>query len=204
MIELRGIAVHENSDVVRQFIDRIDTLGIDYAIGGSFASSAWGNPRHTNDLDVVINLEAKNVRKLIDAFKDDFMLSENEIERSATSHEPYRSFQLLHFEQIFKIDVFLLNDTPFDQSGFSRRTKREYEGGFPAFYFTAEDTILRKLLWRLITPSDRQWNDVVQILEVRKDLIDKNYLQHWAKALGIEKEIEEAMVQAAKVDEQEN
>ena len=196
--------MHENSDVVRQFVNRIDELGIEYAIGGSFASSTWGNPRQTNDLDVVIHLEAKNVRKLIDAFKVDFMLSENEIEKSVTSREPYRSFQLLHFEKIFKIDVFLLNDIPFDQSGFSRRTKREYEGGFPAFYFSAEDTILRKLLWRAITPSDRQWNDVVQILEVQKDLIDKHYLRHWAKTLGIEMEVEEALVQAAKIDEQEN
>ena len=184
-------------------MNRLDTLGIDYAIGGSFASSAWGNPRQTRDLDVVIVLETKNAQKFIEAFKDDFMLSEGEIVEATRSRQPYRSFQLLHFEEIFKIDVFLLNDTPFEQSEFQRRIQREFEGGFRAYYFTAEDTVIRKLQWHIMANrSDKQWNDVVSILEVRKDLIDENYLRRWARELGIEDELNQAISQAAKVDEE--
>lgn len=132
------------------------------------------------------------------------MLSEREIEESARSREPYRGFQLLHFEEIFKIDVFLLNDSPFERSEFERRVARELEDGFRAYYFTAEDTVLRKLVWYLMANrSDRQWNDVVGILEVRRGLLDLAYMRRWAPELGVSAELEEAIVQAAVVDEPE-
>lgn len=62
--------------------------------------------------------------------------------------------------------------------------------GEPAWISTAEDVVLRKLLWSRITPSDRQLGDAAGIVAVQNDALDKSYLHHWARELGLSGELE--------------
>ena len=51
-----------------QFIEPLDRAGIQYAVVGSVAASVYGEPRATNDVDFVIQIEASNARRLVAAF----------------------------------------------------------------------------------------------------------------------------------------
>lgn len=49
-------------------INVLGKLEISYAVVGSYASSAWGEPRMTRDIDVIIELSGNEVAALCDAF----------------------------------------------------------------------------------------------------------------------------------------
>jgi len=57
--------------------------------------------------------------------------------------------------------------------------------GEPASVATAEDTILHKLYWNSITPSERQVGDAAGIVAVQAAELDRDYLEHWARQLGV-------------------
>ena len=54
-----------------QFIDPLEKAAIPYALVGSVASSIYGEPRATNDVDMVIQVEAVNAERLVEAFPSD-------------------------------------------------------------------------------------------------------------------------------------
>ncbi|RYG23528.1 hypothetical protein EON82_13710 [bacterium] len=66
---------------------------------------------------------------------------------------------------------------------------------------TPEDIVLRKLMWFELgnRVSDRQWNDIVRVLEVQSPTVDLGYLRHWATELGVAELLEEALAQ--RIDE---
>jgi hypothetical protein len=176
-------------------------LEIPYVIGGSFASSAWGESRQTNDLDVAVRISAQQGRTLAEALAGDFMISADEIQRTLEDRDPYRAFQALHFDELFKIDVFVPLDTPFVRSEFERARRIELLPGLFVRCSTPEDIVLRKLMWFELgnRVSDRQWNDIVRVLEVQYPTLDLHYLHHWAQELGVADLLTEALAQ--RIDE---
>jgi hypothetical protein len=86
-----------------------------------------------------------------------------------------------------KIDLFILQTSPFDMSEFSRRRPIEIRPGEAIVVKSAEDTVLRKLLWFQAGGgvSDRQWRDIVQVLRVSGPTMDPKYLESWAGQLGM-------------------
>ncbi|MEX0614059.1 MAG: hypothetical protein WD738_17550 [Pirellulales bacterium] len=63
-------------ELLRFTIEVLERLGIPYAVVGSYASSAWGEPRMTRDIDIVIQLAANQIDPLCEAFPgDDFYVS---------------------------------------------------------------------------------------------------------------------------------
>lgn len=52
---------------------------------------------------------------------------------------------------------------------------------------TPEDTVLHKLEWYRAggEGSDRQWSDIVGVLAIQGDALDRPYLDHWASVLGV-------------------
>lgn len=58
--------------------------------------------------------------------------------------------------------------------------------------------MLNKLAWYRLGGgvSDRQWNDVLGVLKVQRDSLDKQYLQHWASALKLKDLLKKAFQDA--------
>jgi hypothetical protein len=188
--------------VIAEVLDKFSELGLSHAVGGSFASSVWGMPRQTNDLDVVIDMPADAIAPFVRAFQQDYSVNEDSIKEAMTASGDYRSFQLLHFDTTFKIDVFLLEEHPFSVEAFARRVDSVLTSGIKAPCFSPEDTVLRKLLWYELgnRVSDRQWNDIVNVLEVQAGILDTAYMVDWAAELGVTDLLQEAMQEASVVD----
>lgn len=170
----------------------LERLGIPYLIGGSIASSVYGIPRTTADLDLVIELRADQLESLAEGLEPAFYVSRQAM------HEAFRtkrSFNVIHLESVEKVDLFIVGDDPFDREEFGRRTARELPGIAGSFLFkTAEDTVLRKLLWFRSggERSEVQWRDVVGVLKIQTGRLDDPYLRHWADRLGVSDLLERA------------
>lgn len=175
----------------------IEGVGGRYFVGGSLASSLQGEPRATNDIDMVVDLPVARTANLVAALGGDFEVDEDAL-REALGQK--LSCNIFYLPAVMKVDLFCLGTAPFDVSEFDRR--RRWLVRPPAGTLVVkspEDTILRKLLWYLDGGgvSDRQWRDVVEVLRVSTAELDRGYLETWAERLHLSKLLERAMIDSA-------
>ena len=173
-------------DVALRLADALDRAGVGYFVGGSLASSLQGEPRSTNDIDLVVDLPEERVGALVAALGPDFEVDEVALRRAARERS---SWNVFHVPPLFtKIDLFMLREEPFDGSEFARRRPVEVRAGRRLFVKSPEDTVLRKLLWYRQggEVSERQWRDVVEVLRQSRAVLDVAYLDVWAGRLGVE------------------
>jgi hypothetical protein len=98
--------------------DALETLGVTYAIGGSLASAVHGVMRATMDADLVADLRLEHVEPLAQALGDAFY-ADTEVMREAVRH--HSSFNVIHLDTMFKVDVFVAKPHEFDRSQLARR-----------------------------------------------------------------------------------
>lgn len=161
-------------------------------IGGSIASSVYGVPRATMGADIVADLRPEHIEPLVALLQDRYYIS-----REAVSDAIRRrsSFNLIHSETMFKVDVFVLSEHPYAQEAF-RRTRWDT---LMLFSLSApEDVILNKLAWFRMggETSERQWIDVLGVLRVQEDRLDFAYMHHWAAVMGLTDLLERAIREA--------
>lgn len=178
-------------DIALKVAEALTSVGADYFLGGSLASSIQGEPRATNDIDFVIALPAGKVGALRDALGADFEV-DTDMLRDAMLHA--RCANVFYLPVVTKVGLFGRAYEPFDESEFSRRRSIIVRPGDSLMIKSPEDTVLRKLLWyrqdREI--SEKQWRDVVSVLRISGETIDRNYLKAWATRLGISDLLERA------------
>ena len=163
-----------------------DRLRIAYVIGGSFASSLHGHPRSTNDIDIVADLNEHTSRVFVASLGPEYYADAS---AAAEAVACGGSFNLVHIQTAVKIDVFVAGADPLDRERLRRRQAfrlRLPTGEAVLNVDTPEDVILRKLEWyrRGGESSDRQWRDVLAVLDVQRTL-DESYLRSWSERLGV-------------------
>ena len=171
---------------VGRVVAAFDTLGVDYLVGGSVASSVFGEPRQTIDADLVARLFGRHAKPLFERMCKEFYADLPAIEGAIQTQG---SFNLIHLETMTKVDVFVRWRDPFGQSQFARRQKKSVGQTPPLelFFASAEDTVLAKLEWyrKGGSVSDKQWRDLLGVLKVQGKTLDLAYLTEWASKLGI-------------------
>jgi hypothetical protein len=162
---------------------RLDAIGVDWVIGGSIASSVHGEPRSTQDVDMVVDLLAQHVTPFEKAMRRDYYVDAEAMRHAVTAGE---SFNAVHFASAIKIDFFVAGDDPFEAERLQRRERIDMPNGI-LYVDTAEHTLLRKLEWyrRGGEVSERQWRDVQAIARVQGDRLDREHLRLWAARLGV-------------------
>ncbi len=184
---------------VARVVAIFESLGVPYVVGGSFASGVWGRPRQTNDLDVEVILDAARLDNVLSRLTNAFELSEQEAHAALASEDPYRGFQLLDLETLFRVDVFLSDGSDFARSCFDRALRVDLGSGTQAMVRSPEDTLLHKLAWYELgrRVSDRQWNDAAAIVETQGPRLDWAYLAAWALRLGVHESLDTLRAEVA-------
>ncbi len=171
-------------ELLKKVIQALDQAGIQYMITGSVVSSLQGEPRATHDIDMVIAIEESRVRKFMEAFSAPGYYLDQESILDAIKRQS--TFNLIDRAAGDKVDFWILTDEPFDLSRFSRRITEEFMG-LRMQVSSPEDTILAKLRWaKLSGGSEKQFMDALRVYEVQFGELDIDYLEKWAKKLGIE------------------
>ncbi len=180
-----------------QVIQTLETLGVPYLIGGSLASAVHGVARATLDTDLITELQSQHAQPLVEALQDAFYIDLNAVRQAIQQQS---SFNLIHLDSMFKIDVFVSKRRPFDQARFSRRAAYivATNPDQTAYVSAVEDTILVKLEWYRLggEVSGRQWRDVLGMIKVQQAQLDRAYLQRWATDLGVADLLEKALTEA--------
>jgi hypothetical protein len=164
---------------------RLNGAEITYYLTGSMASNYWGIPRTTHDLDFVIQLPPTAIAKLVAAFSPEYFIDEVSIR---AAYKPPHQFNAIDTRSALKVDFWLPSGALFDREMLGRRVSVTLFGE-PAWITTAEDSILHKLLWNKITPSDRQLGDAAGIVAVQSAKLDRSYLTRWADLLAVSGEL---------------
>lgn len=182
-----------------EFARVLEGLGIRYLIGGSLASTVWGEPRFTQDVDFVAALEGRHVAGLLQELGDRWYTDETAI-RDAI--ERRSSFNAIRLAGMVKVDVFVPPDEGLHASKWARARRVPLTGeGAPVLSITSpEDILLQKLDWFRAGggASQQQWRDVTALLRIRAGQLDDGYLDEWANRMGLEELLARAREEAGR------
>ena len=172
----------------------LDRLGILHTIGGSIASSIAGEPRTTVDIDIVAAVGESDIAMIVRAFAEDFYVDERGLRRAVRDRG---STNLIHQASQIKVDIHVAGGTPLDSQQLERRRTIEITPGQTLHVHPPEDILLQKLRWyrKDGEVSDRQWRDVLGIVRVQGERLDREYLQRNAPILGVADLLQRALGQ---------
>lgn len=197
--QLRGVTRKGRQDmedwrVVGKIIEVLEENQIPYAIVGGYSAIYWGRPRFTQDADLLVELKLSQINVLVDALSDEFVISREAMQDAVRQHS---EFNLIHQAEVFKTDLWVVANTPYDRQVLSRRQRGEL-GNREAYYQSPEDTILSKLRWcKAANFSERQFNDALGVYEIQEQTLDQSYLDHWARILDVNDLLEKIRAEAA-------
>ena len=167
---------------LRSVISILETNQIQYMIVGSVAGTIYGEPRLTNDIDIVLSLPASSAYLLLKAFNaNEYYLPPVEI----VSHEMARGGQVnfLHYPSGLKVDILFRKQTNHGQQEFERRRRIELLDGLETWIASPEDVIIAKLRFYREGESKKHLSDIRGI--IANTTIDMEYLELWLHELKL-------------------
>lgn len=178
--------------LLAEIVSALDAAGIPHMVAGSLASTHHGEPRSTQDIDLVIDPDAATSATFI-AGLDQARYYVGDARGALARRD---QFNVIDVTTGWKVDLIIRKDRPFSQTEFARR-RPVILAGVPTAVASAEDTILAKLERAKAGDSDRQRRDVTAMLSVQGATIDLTYLRHWAEVLDLTTDLEAALESAA-------
>src|SRR5919106_172410 len=169
----------EELEVLTIVTDRIEGAGIPYMVTGSLAANYYAVPRMTRDIDLVVDLSADDVDRFCALFAGEFY-----VDPDAARAAVVERVHLIHEAYVVKVDCIVRKDSEYRRTEFRRRRRASVEGRELALV-APEDLIISKLDWMRQTRSEVQLADVRNLLRSMPDL-DKHYLEHWSRRLGLD------------------
>ncbi len=174
----------EQSELLRYFTSVLEKLGLRYFVTGSVATIFFGEPRFTNDIDIVVDLSASQICSFCAAFPDsDFYLSEEAV-RSAVAKKSGQ-FNVIHPASGLKVDVMIPREDAFNRSRFARVKHVRPAPDYDAVFASPEDVILKKLEYYREGRSEKHLRDIAGIFKVSGAKIDLAYIDEWSSRLDL-------------------
>lgn len=161
----------------------LDKLKINYFITGGFAVSAWGRPRATFDIDIVIKIIETRVEPLVNLLKK--ISEQGYIDRDTTERavREQGEFNFIDPDTGLKVDFWVAKEDEQINNEFSRRIVKKISNK-KIYFISPEDLILNKIEWYKKTNSDRHLEDIDSIFRVSGKKLNRKYLTQQAKKLG--------------------
>lgn len=186
------------TDLVDIFISPLNRLNIRYIVTGSVASMVFGEPRLTNDIDVVIDLHSPDIPRLLEAFPEqDYYLPPIEIIESELSRGSRGSFNIICQKTMLKADIYLTGADPLQKWGMEHARILEIDD-LPVSFAPPEYTILRKLEFYREGQSQKHIRDIASMLNESSSQIDFIWLSENITRLGLTPQWQEAQNAAHK------
>lgn len=181
-------------DVLRRLVDKLDHCSINYMLVGSFASSLHGEPRSTQDIDIVVDTDEDGLSRLLEDLPAGAWYVDHTTARRALRSRS--QFNVIDMATVWKVDIIFRKADSHAQSAFSRRVRGRV-GDVAVTAESAEDTVISKLRWAALAGgSERQIRDVAGVLKVREGELDFDYVEVWVDRLGLRDMLDAAIAAA--------
>jgi hypothetical protein len=159
----------------------LNEANFSYMISGSMAMTLYTIPRMTRDIDIIVELNKEDIDKFYNIFAGhayiDKLTVEEEVKRRGM-------FNVIDHRTGYKVDFMLKKFSEYRETEFERR-QHTTAFGFPMWVVSLEDLILSKIIWIQDYQSERQMEDIKNLL--RNDKADMVYIQHWCKKMDLNK-----------------
>ena len=174
------------SDLLIYTVKALIESSNEYMLTGSLVSSMQGEPRATHDIDLIISATPDSIEEFLKKFPiTDFYY---DIDAAKEAIKQGGMFNILSSSGD-KVDIWILTDSEFDQSRFSRKQIIELFGQ-PLFVSSPEDTILMKLLWsKQWGGSEKQLFDAAKVYGLQQEILDNDYFDLWVHKLSLENQL---------------
>ncbi len=186
-LRVKIYSMNEQTELIKLVTSRLGKAGIPYMLTGSIALDFYAQPRMTRDIDLVVELHPTDASKLYGLFSPDFYLDEGSLHRAIRDKT---MFNAIHNEWMIKVDFIVRKDSEYRKVEFNRRQEVEAGEGLRVFVTSPEDLILSKLEWAKDSGSEVQKRDIQSLLALVPHL-DYDYLNRWAQALGLSRQLQE-------------
>jgi len=161
----------------------LERLGVPYTVTGSVSSAAYGEPRSTNGVDIVIDLTEDMIPDFCSGFADEaFYYSEDAIREAVRQRF---QFNVLHTTGGYKINFILLGDSEFDQARMARARDVEYFPNRRLKFTSPEDVILKKLYFYNEGGSEKHLRDIAGVINIIGNDLDYLYISKWSKVENV-------------------
>lgn len=173
----------DSSDLLRHVTEALERMGLRYFVTGSVATIFFGEPRFTNDIDVVVDLPVDRIVELCTAFSEEsFYLAEESVRRAVRDHS---QFNIIHPASGLKVDVVIPAENPFNRSRFARKRRVRAAPDLDVAFASPEDVILKKIEFYREGGSDKHLRDIAGVLRISGPQLDLDYIEEWAGRLGL-------------------
>lgn len=176
------------TEFLKLVIDALEAAGVEYLIGGAIAEWAWGEPRATQDLDLVVNIPIRAINKLSKELENrNMLIPADVILDSIIEDRADIPINAIHMYSGLKADLYPLREgDELRLSAFQRRQQVDYGPPIGKVYIhSPEDLILYKLIYFGLSQQPKHSRDIAAILRTKKDQLDFGYIDHWVDRLGL-------------------
>lgn len=157
--------------------------GIPYFVTGSVASFIYGEPRLTQDIDIVAEIQERNIPGLLRFFPEgEFYLESVSVQRAVRERS---QFNIIHPSSGLKIDVIIPKKNDFNRLRFERRQTVQTAEGLEISYSSPEDIVISKLEFYQMGRSEKHLRDIAGIIKISGDHLDFDYLAVWMERKGL-------------------
>lgn len=167
---------------------KLESVNIPYMITGGSAVGFWGHIRTTMDIDILIQIQAKQIDSFLKSVEKEAYVEIDEAKRAIANKE---MFNIIPNKTLFKIDIIPLDDKDiYETEEFKNRIKIKFLNK-EIFVISPEDLVISKLLWsKTAGGSERQLKDCESIISLNREKINLDYILKWVKDLKLESEFE--------------
>jgi hypothetical protein len=185
----------EPSELLQRIVAILERLDLRYFVTGSMATIFFGEPRFTNDIDIVVDLPANRIAEFCAAFPSpELYLSEETVYRAVSRRG---QFNIIHPASGLKVDIMVPADSSFNRSRFSRVKRIRPAPSFDAVFSSAEDVMLEKMEAYREGGSEKHLRDIAGVLKISGEHLDRAYMADWADRMGTSEIWEEVLRRSA-------
>lgn len=175
-------------DLLLHILRPLNATGISYMVTGGVAAIIYGEPRLTNDVDIVATIDGTGARAVVNTFRaPEFYCPPLETLQEEAGRASGGHFNLLHAESALRADIYLAGEGKLASWGLARRHLVEF-GPDSVPVAPIEYVILMKLQWLRQAGSERHRSDIASMVRLSGELVDREALQRWITELGVEAE----------------
>ena len=166
--------------LLERIVQSLEAVHITYMVSGSIALNTYTIPRMTRDIDIVIELQKKDIDSFCKIFETGFYIDSETVKEEVARQG---MFNVIDHESGYKIDFIIRKNSDYRRLEFERRIRTNVYG-FDVWLVSIEDLIISKLIWIQELQSERQINDIDSLLE--NETVDHDYIHYWCQKLDLQ------------------